>query len=138
MSARFKFTFVLFFCAFLPVMLHAQLSGSYTIGPTGNYSTFNAAVNALTSQGIAGAVTFLAEPGTYTDNISLCIITNASYQNRITFQSLNTNDEDVNITFIAPGTKKKYLWKSFGINRITRWNLTIHPIHRYNEWILEF
>jgi hypothetical protein len=119
-------------------LLQAQLSGSYTIGPTGNYSIFNAAVNALTSQGVAGAVTFLAEPGTYTDNISLCIITSASHQNRITFQSLNTNDEDVNITFIAPGTKKNYLWKFFGVNHITRWNLTIHPIDRYNERILEF
>ena len=90
MSARFKFTFVLFFYAFLPVMLHAQLSGSYTIGPTGNYSTFNAAVNALTSQGIAGAVTFLAEPGTYDEHISLGAINGASAENTITFQGTST------------------------------------------------
>lgn len=36
--------------------LHAQLSGTKTIGPGGDYQSFTAAVAALTSQDVSGAV----------------------------------------------------------------------------------
>ncbi len=44
--------------ALLTLMGYAQLSGTYTIGASGNYSTLTAAMNALNSQGISGPVRF--------------------------------------------------------------------------------
>jgi hypothetical protein len=43
---------------FLTASGYAQLSGTYTIGATGNYSNLTAAMNALNSQGINGNVRF--------------------------------------------------------------------------------
>ena len=56
---------------------YAQLSGTYTIGATGNYSNLTAAMSALNSQGISGNVRFeilpdyAGEPsGTATINVA--------------------------------------------------------------------
>jgi hypothetical protein len=43
---------------FLTASGYAQLSGTYTIGATGNYPNLTAAMNALNSQGINGNVRF--------------------------------------------------------------------------------
>ena len=48
----------------------AQLSGSYTIGGGGNYTSFGAAVTALTNNGVSGPVTFNVLTGTYNEQIS--------------------------------------------------------------------
>ena len=63
------------------------LSGSYTIGSGGSYSTFTAAVADLTSNGVSGPVTFNVISGTYTEQISIGSISGASSTNTITFQS---------------------------------------------------
>jgi len=62
---------------FLTASGYAQLSGTYTIGATGNYSNLTAAMNALNSQGINGNVRFeilpdyAGEPsGTTTINVA--------------------------------------------------------------------
>jgi hypothetical protein len=62
---------------FLTASGYAQLSGTYTIGATGNYSNLTAAMNALNSQGINGNVRFeilpdyAGEPsGTATINVA--------------------------------------------------------------------
>ena len=62
---------------FLTASGYAQLSGTYTIGATGNYSDLTAAMNALNSQGINGNVRFeilpdyAGEPsGTATINVA--------------------------------------------------------------------
>ena len=63
-----------------------QLSGSYTIGTVGaTYSSFNAAVNDLTTKGISGPVTFNVASGTYTEAITIGPITGASSKNTISF-----------------------------------------------------
>ncbi len=63
----------------------AQLSGSYTIGASGNYATFTAAISALTSSGVSGPVTFNVLAGTYAETFSIGAITGASSTNTITF-----------------------------------------------------
>lgn len=62
---------------FLTASGYAQLSGTYTIGATGNYSNLTAAMNALNSQGINGNVRFEILPdyggepsGTTTINVA--------------------------------------------------------------------
>ncbi|HOJ05853.1 MAG TPA: BNR-repeat neuraminidase N-terminal domain-containing protein, partial [Bacteroidota bacterium] len=63
----------------------AQLSGSYTIGSGGNYASFTAAISALTTSGVSGAVTFNVLSGTYNETFTIPAITGASSTNTITF-----------------------------------------------------
>ncbi|MDX5321635.1 MAG: right-handed parallel beta-helix repeat-containing protein, partial [Bacteroidota bacterium] len=86
-----------------------QLSGSYTIGASGDYPTFSDAVSALTSNGVSGPVTFEVQTGTYTGQILLGAISGASETNTITFQSQSGNAEDVIIQYAATGTADNYV-----------------------------
>ncbi len=68
--------------------ISAQLNGTYTIGGASpDYPTFAAAVSALTSSGVSGAVIFNVRTGNYQEKISIPAITGASSSNSITFQS---------------------------------------------------
>ncbi|MCB0739060.1 MAG: right-handed parallel beta-helix repeat-containing protein, partial [Bacteroidetes bacterium] len=82
---------------------HAQLSGNYTIDPSGsgstNYTSITAAANALMSSGVSGPVTFTIEPGTYNGQVSLSrAITGASSTNTITFKGKSGNRNHVVIS----------------------------------------
>ena len=71
----------------------AQLSGNYTIDSASatagtNYQTFAAAVTALTTSGVNGAVTFSVKKGTYVEKVTIPAITGASASNTITFKGL--------------------------------------------------
>ena len=83
----------------LPLALFAQLNGSYTIGTTGNYSSFTAAVSALTSSGVSGPVVFNIAPGTYNEQILIPAITGSSTTNTITFQSANGDSSSVILNY---------------------------------------
>jgi hypothetical protein len=70
------------------IVSKAQLNGVYTIGGLSpDYPTFSAAVTALTTVGISGAVTFNVRSGNYVEKISIPSIAGASSTNLITFQS---------------------------------------------------
>jgi hypothetical protein len=65
----------------------APMSGTYTINPSGgNYTTFAAAVSALSTNGVSGAVTFNVAATTFTEAVTIPSITGASATNTITFQ----------------------------------------------------
>jgi hypothetical protein len=66
----------------------AQLSGTYTICPSGcNYSTIGAAITDLKNKGISAAVTFNVSAATYSENPTISgVITGTSASNTITFQ----------------------------------------------------
>ena len=73
--------------------VHAALSGSYRIGPSGAYTDFDAAVSALMTQGVEAPVDFVFEPGTYAPNDPAQAILNietlipgVSASNRVTFR----------------------------------------------------
>src|SRR5437762_3550525 len=78
----------------------AQLSGNYTINPSGsgstNFKSFSNAVDTLKKYGVSGPVTYLVADGTYTEKISIPAITGASATNRITFQSASGDSSKVN------------------------------------------
>jgi len=82
-----------------PLFLFAQLSGTYTIGPSGNYSSFTAAVSALTTLGVSGPVIFNIAQGTYIEQISIPLITGADSVKTITFQSANGDSTSVILTY---------------------------------------
>ena len=87
----------------LPVF--SQLSGTYTIDPSGtgttNYASFTAAVSALTTSGVSGPVTFNVAAGTYSEQIVIGAITGSSATNRVTFQKAPTATGAAVLTFEA-------------------------------------
>ena len=90
----------------LPVF--SQLSGTYTIDPSGtgttNYASFTAAVSALTTSGVSGPVTFNVAAGTYSEQIVIGAITGSSATNRVTFQKAPTASGAAILTFAATST----------------------------------
>ena len=90
----------------LPVF--SQLSGTYTIDPSGtgttNYASFTAAVSALTTSGVSGPVTFNVAAGTYSEQIVIGAITGSSATNRVTFQKAPTATGAAILTFAATPT----------------------------------
>jgi parallel beta-helix repeat protein len=71
------------------------LSGNYTIGPNGDYTTFNNAIMALNSCGIDGAVIFEVSPGIYNEQLNFNLIQGVSATNTITFVSANNDSTSV-------------------------------------------
>ncbi|MCF8254808.1 MAG: hypothetical protein K9I36_05870, partial [Bacteroidia bacterium] len=70
----------------LAIILKAPLSGLYTIGTGGDYSTFQAAVADL-ANGVAGPVIFKVLPGSYSGQVVISgQIPGASSTNTITFE----------------------------------------------------
>ena len=82
---------------------YAQLSGTYTIDPSGsgttNYTTITSAISALTTSGVSGATVFNIKQGTYTEQLTFAAITGTSTANSVTFTSDPTNTSAPVITF---------------------------------------
>lgn len=78
------------------------LAGAYTIGTSGDYSTFNKAVTTLFDCGINGSVTFNIEDGTYNEQLLINeIITGYTEDDTITFQSATRDSTSVILTYKA-------------------------------------
>ena len=72
------------------------LSGTYTIGTSGaDYNSFNAAVTALTTNGLSGSVVFKVMDGTYNEQITIPYIASAYSSRTITFESQSGNAANV-------------------------------------------
>ncbi len=95
---------VIFFFLYLNTYA-TGLSGTYTIGGSSpSYSSIGAAVSAINSNGVSGAVIFNIRSGTYNEQISINAISGASSTNTITFQSETGVNTDVIITYSASVT----------------------------------
>ena len=90
----------------LPVF--SQLSGTYTIDPSGtgttNYASFSAAVTALTTSGVSGPVTFNVVAGTYNEQIIIGAVSGSSAINVVTFQKAPRTIGEVILTYAATST----------------------------------
>ncbi len=87
---------------FLTFNGYAQIpSGTYTIGGGGNYANFTDAVTDLNTNGLVGdgPVIFNVRNGTYTEQVTLNQITNASLTSNITFKSENNDKTLVTLQF---------------------------------------
>ena len=118
-----KFIFVLGFALGLWTNANAQLSGTYTIGSGGNYTSITAAVTDLNTLGVNSAVTFNILSGTYDEQFEIGIINGVSASNTITFQSQTGNAADVIIQFIQV-SGSNYIVRLNGTDYITFQNLT--------------
>ena len=109
--------------------LFAQLSGSYTIDPSGtgtnNYTSFTSAISALSTSGVSGAVTFNVKQGTYTEQVTIPAVTGASATNKITFQADPTNTSAATVTYSPTGITDNWTVRLNGCNDVTIKGLTI-------------
>ncbi len=77
------------------------LSGIYTIGATGDYTTFNNAVTALNTYGVSGWVKFKVQSGTYNEKIILLNVPTASATRTITFEAATGDSSSVILSYGA-------------------------------------
>jgi hypothetical protein len=115
------------------ISLCTGLAGTYTINntlPTSgtNYNSFNAAVAALSSCGVAGPTTFNVAPGNYTETISIGSVLGASASNPIIFDGGNANL--VNLNF-SSSTANNSIVKLDGADHITFRNITVEVLGLY-------
>ena len=104
--------------------LCAALNGIYTIGSTGDFTSFTSATKALQCGGVGGPVTFNVQSGTYIEQISIGIIAGISATNSVVFQSVTGNPSDVNLTYSA-NTAANYTLRLNGVNFLKFRNLSI-------------
>jgi parallel beta-helix repeat protein len=107
--------------ATISIMSCNPAGGTYVIDPTGsgNFKTFNQALDWLKSCGVAGPVTFRVKPGTYTEQVTIPAITGASSTNRITFESYDLDSTKVNLTYAATATTDNWVLRFNGCSYVT-------------------
>jgi len=85
------------------------LAGTYTIGATGTYPSFNTAVADLLLRGVSAPVTFNVQTGIYTEHIVLTDIPGTSPSSVVTFQALTNNAANVTLLFSAAAAESNYV-----------------------------
>ncbi|MCD6566583.1 MAG: T9SS type A sorting domain-containing protein [Bacteroidales bacterium] len=101
------------------------LSGTYSIGPSDLFKTFNDAVDSLISVGVGGPVIFEAEDGTYNEQVTIPWIANSSETNTITFKSVSEDSTKVILTYAATGENDNYTLKLDKAEYITFRDITL-------------
>ena len=116
--------------------LSAQLSGSYTIGTGGDYTTIQSAVSALTSSGVSAPVTFNILSGVYTERVVIPEISGASATNTITIQSQAMSADSVTWAGFNQNWSSNYILRFNGADHIITKHLTFQgPASYYNRKI---
>ena len=109
------------------------MHGTYIVGASSaaKYKTIQSAIDAL-QNGIESAVTFLIEPGTYTEYLTIPEIKGVSAENTVTFRSQTGNYEDVVIKYdtyspqsSSAGDETQGIVNVNGADYITLSNLTL-------------
>lgn len=109
------------------------MHGTYLVGASdaAKYKTIQSAIDAL-QNGIESAVTFLIEPGTYTEYLTIPEIDGVSAENTVTFRSQTGNREDVIIKYDTYSPQSSFLGDATqgivnvnGADYITFSNLTL-------------
>ncbi len=78
----------------------ACLNGTYTLGTsTSDFQTFGEALLALDSIGVCGDVTFLVQPGTYSQSLTINQVNGVDANNTVTFRGSTGDSTDVVITY---------------------------------------
>lgn len=104
--------------------MKSAMTGTYTIGTSGNFKSFNDAISDLGYRGVCGAVKFRVFAGTYYENLRFNTIPGASAINTITFESYNLDSNSVEVNYNAFGTTDNYLVQLDGAKYIIIQNMT--------------
>ncbi|HNQ68179.1 MAG TPA: T9SS type A sorting domain-containing protein [Bacteroidales bacterium] len=102
------------------------LAGTYTIGSTGNFISFNDATDAMANYGLSGAVIFDVQSDTYSEQVSIPVIPGNSSDNTITFKSESGDRQDVLISHpSSTGIADNYTLQINGVNYLTIQDMSI-------------
>lgn len=101
----------------------APMNGTYTIGKSANanFHTISAAVTALETAGVNGAVTMVIEKGVYNEKVEIHEINGTSATNTITFASASGDNSNTSIK----QSKNEATLVIDGASNITFKNITI-------------
>ncbi|MCF6239838.1 MAG: hypothetical protein L3J74_00670, partial [Bacteroidales bacterium] len=113
-----------------------KMIGYYTIGSTGDYANFTAAINDLNTLGVGGPVIFNVQSGTYNEQIIINEVAGASETNTITFQSESGDSTDVILSYAANSTNN-YTVKLNGADFIRFKNMTLQATDNTYARIVE-
>jgi len=126
---------VLFF-SFSVISFSQALSGTYTIGPGGDFTTFSAAADTLQSRGVSGPVVFNVLSGTYSEQFTLDYVPDADETHTITFQSLTGDSTDVILKYDAGGDADNFLMTLKRCRYVTFRGMTFQALDKtYNRII---
>ncbi|MEP2667461.1 MAG: right-handed parallel beta-helix repeat-containing protein, partial [Cyclobacteriaceae bacterium] len=126
MLGKYRVFILAIFILFVGPLMAQPLSGTYTVGSGGSYTTLTAAISALTSNGVSDPVTFQLKSGTYNEQVLLTAIPGSSTTNTVTFEAESGDAQDVILTF-APTNTNNFIIRFDGANFITIRNLSIEP-----------
>jgi hypothetical protein len=123
----------------LTVVVASALEGTYTIGGTlPDFSSINAAADALNSRGVCGHVTFNIRDGNYSDQRAvLNAITGAGPTARITFKSESNDATKVTLSFDAPHNDTNHIFRLNDASYITIRDLTLRPVNATRHKAIE-
>jgi parallel beta-helix repeat protein len=79
-------------------------AGTYSVGPTGDFATMDSVISTLNVCGIAGAVTFEFQSGSFTASEAIGDVSGASASNTITFKGSPTLNDTIG-SLVLEGTK---------------------------------
>ncbi|MBL7877014.1 MAG: hypothetical protein JNL53_15205, partial [Cyclobacteriaceae bacterium] len=71
LGLRFQYLTLSFLVGAAIFSFGQPLSGTYTVGVTGNYVTLASAVNDVVTRGVSAPVTFKIKTGTYTEQVTI-------------------------------------------------------------------
>ncbi len=126
MERRHRFAALAF--AVLPALVHAQLTGTYSVGAgSPDYSTLADAVNDLLNQGADGDVTFEIRSGTYTGKYELGGIPGSP--GNITFKSQTNVAADVVLEWSSTSVSDNYIFRLDDADNVSFEALTFHPLN---------
>jgi hypothetical protein len=116
------------------------LFGNYTINPSGsgstNFTTFAAAINAMTTCGIASPIRFTVSSGTYSEQVSIPAINGTSAINTITFDGTNASNTILN--FSGTSAAAPHVLRFNNTNNVIVRNMTIRTDNTTNGWPVHF
>ena len=123
---RFHFIawFAFMIMGLFSIQSKAQLSGTYSIGSTGDYTSFNAAVSDMEAQGLGGNVTFNVAEGAYVEQVAIdgaSIPGNDSFS--ISFIGIG-NKDDIILNFTTNISSMDYTLSVDGTNNTSFENIT--------------
>ncbi|MEA3497115.1 MAG: hypothetical protein U9R42_13895, partial [Bacteroidota bacterium] len=107
----------------LIVNMCTGMAGTYTIGATGDYPDFNAAVAALQNCGVVGPVTFNVQQGSYTERVVIPAIVGMDATNTVTFDG--QDKDDVTLTYGGTSSTNRTTLIFDGGDYFTFKNMTI-------------
>ncbi len=104
-------------------------SGTYTINPSGsgstNFTSFGAAITAITCGGVTGPLTFNVASGTYNEQVLIPALTGTSASNTVTFQSATGNAADVTLTYNSTVSTSNYVVRLNGADYVNLKKMTL-------------